>query len=267
MKIADQTVANRPDVASPRKLPLSHMSIHGSPAGKYLPVKIKEFRPNPSHTVDPIPLGSVQEKIRVWVSSCRVSVETNIPSWLGLLLTLPFCFRTSLKKCSCHFSGYVDNVKSLATIRQAAYDVIAEDPYGSSWDEVSAPLLPEENRFRRWEDLFLPSFMARVCLIIDARLSQLSQDLVSRAKGFFAAIEQDRYDLRCSEILALSTEQASTKMIVFPSTNDWNLCPYIWSESSGDLPEGDGWVRPATSFHVDLESGGTFTSVLGSSFT
>jgi hypothetical protein len=42
------------------------------------------------------------------------------------------------------------------------------------------------------------------------------------------------------------------------SSNDWNLCPYVWAESSGDLPDGDGWIRPATSAHVGFDSGGKF---------
>ncbi len=101
-------------------------------------------------------------------------------------------------------AGYVDNVKSLATIRQAAYDVITEDPFGSSWDEVSTPLLQDENRFRRWEDLFLPSFTARVCGIVDARFALLSTDLMKRVQSFFAGVGTDRYFfLSCEKHLVL----------------------------------------------------------------
>ena len=81
--LAKDVLTAASDGGDARKSPLSYMSIHGSPAGKYLPGKIKDFRPNPAHPVDPLSREILQNKCRAWVTRCRALVDKNIPVWLS----------------------------------------------------------------------------------------------------------------------------------------------------------------------------------------
>ncbi|CAG0923583.1 unnamed protein product [Notodromas monacha] len=149
---------------------LSYLNIHNSPADKYLPDKIKTYRPNPSSSVESLEKRLVCSKCSSWSSKGRASVSTSIPKWLD----------------------YVDSAKNLSTIRQAVSAVLAADEYSRDWDKILAVLLEEEVRFKRWEDLFLPHFTARAFKIIDSQISALSRGLVADVTEFLRSIEKEK---------------------------------------------------------------------------
>ncbi|KAB0399133.1 hypothetical protein E2I00_008402, partial [Balaenoptera physalus] len=119
---------------------------------------------------------------------------------------------------------YVTSMKGLAAIRDAMWELLANESIHHSWDVICRRLLDRPLLF--WEDLMQQLFLDR---------------LQTLTKEGFDSISSSSKELLVSalrELESSTSSSTSNKHIHF----EHNMSLFLWSESASDLPPDAAWV-------------------------
>ncbi|KAM5272620.1 conserved oligomeric Golgi complex subunit 1 [Ctenodactylus gundi] len=171
-----------------------------------LPASVIEFRPALRTLAHPISQGHLRDTLQKWIHMCNEDIKNGVTN----LLT------------------YVKSLSSLATVRDALWELLTGESAGHSWEAVCRRLLEKPLLF--WEDTMRPLFLERL-----------------------QTLTKEGFDSICSSSRALLTSALQDleggagsgtpgKHVHF----EQNLCLFLWSESPSDLPADAAWVSLAS---------------------
>ncbi|CAG0880797.1 unnamed protein product [Darwinula stevensoni] len=153
------------------KAPVTLLSIHGSPAMRFLPQRIPHFRPRVKHGMEPLPIEDIRSHCSKWATSLVQFVQEHLP---GILKEI---------------GGF----RSLATIRENLYEELGEDLHFKSWIPLCEWVLggKEGNIQEIWPLLIAPTFSSRAKSLLDKKIqSNIVQPIAEHLHCFLEDISQ-----------------------------------------------------------------------------
>ncbi|XP_059764922.1 conserved oligomeric Golgi complex subunit 1 isoform X3 [Balaenoptera ricei] len=169
---------------------------------KHLPASVVEFQPALRTLARPISQEYLKDTLQKWIHMCNEDIKNGISNLLM----------------------YVTSMKGLAAIRDAMWELLANESIHHSWDVVCRRLLDRPLLF--WEDLMQQLFLDR---------------LQTLTKEGFDSISSSSKELLVSalrELESSTSSSTSNKHIHF----EHNMSLFLWSESPSDLPPDAAWV-------------------------
>ncbi|XP_068387146.1 conserved oligomeric Golgi complex subunit 1 isoform X3 [Eschrichtius robustus] len=169
---------------------------------KHLPASVVEFQPALRTLARPISQEYLKDTLRKWIHMCNEDIKNGISNLLM----------------------YVTSMKGLAAIRDATWELLANESIHHSWDVICRRLLDRPLLF--WEDLMQQLFLDR---------------LQTLTKEGFDSISSSSKELLVSalrELESSTSSSTSNKHIHF----EHNMSLFLWSESPSDLPPDAAWV-------------------------
>eukprot|EP00069_Balaena_mysticetus_P017920 bmy_10998T0 len=169
---------------------------------KHLPASVVEFQPALRTLARPISQEYLKDTLQKWIHMCNEDIKNGISDLLM----------------------YVTNMKGLAAIRDAMWELLANESIHHSWDVICRRLLDRPLLF--WEDLMQQLFLDR---------------LQTLTKEGFDSISSSSKELLISalrELESSTSSSTSNKHIHF----EHNMSLFLWSESPSDLPPDAAWV-------------------------
>ncbi|XP_061032468.1 conserved oligomeric Golgi complex subunit 1 isoform X2 [Eubalaena glacialis] len=169
---------------------------------KHLPASVVEFQPALRTLARPISQEYLKDTLQKWIHMCNEDIKNGISDLLM----------------------YVTNMKGLAAIRDAMWELLANESIHHSWDVICRRLLDRPLLF--WEDLMQQLFLDR---------------LQTLTKEGFDSISSSSKELLTSalrELESSTSSSTSNKHIHF----EHNMSLFLWSESPSDLPPDAAWV-------------------------
>ncbi|XP_055994109.1 conserved oligomeric Golgi complex subunit 1 [Sorex fumeus] len=167
---------------------------------RYLPASIVEFQPALRTLAHPISPEYLRDTLQQWIHMCNEDIRSGVRSLLM----------------------YVRNMRSLAGIRDALWELLAAESPG--WELVCRRLLDRPLLF--WEDLMQPLFLER------------AQSLTQEA---FDAIASSSDELLSAALQEREGGTPAAKHLHL----EHDLGLFLWSEGPGDLPPDAAWVSVA----------------------
>ncbi|XP_038072145.1 conserved oligomeric Golgi complex subunit 1-like [Patiria miniata] len=158
---------------------------------KHLPSSVISFRPSPRTPSTTIAPTYLQQSVEQWVETCIQDVHSGV----GKLL------------------NHVTSMKALAAIRDAVWDMLAEDDSDISWSTVCQCVL--DRHLSLWGEFIRPLFLTRVQAIIQDALDQTSTGTQRHTQQALA------------DLGSLSAEQ--------------DIAAYVWAEAPTDTPSPAAW--------------------------
>ncbi|XP_022105215.1 conserved oligomeric Golgi complex subunit 1-like [Acanthaster planci] len=177
--------------ASKKKTGILQSEMVSASFTKHLPSSVIGFRPSPRTPSTAIAPSYLQQSLEQWVETCIQDVHSGV----GKLL------------------GHVTSMKALATIRDAVWDLLAEDNGEVSWSTVCQCVL--DRQLSLWGEFIRPLFLTRVQAII-----------------------QDALDLT-STGTQRHTQQALSDL--GSPTAEQDIAAYVWAEAPNDTPIPAAW--------------------------
>uniref|UniRef100_A0A4X1SL52 Conserved oligomeric Golgi complex subunit 1 n=1 Tax=Sus scrofa TaxID=9823 RepID=A0A4X1SL52_PIG len=169
---------------------------------KHLPASVVEFQPALRTLAHPISQEFLKDTLQKWIHMCNEDIKNGI----GSLLV------------------YVTSMKGLAGIRDAMWELLANESIHHSWDVICRRLLDKPLLF--WEDLMQQLFLDRLQTLTKEGFDSIS----SSSKELLIAALQ--------ELESNTSSSTSNKHIHF----EHNMSLFLWSESPSDLPSDAAWV-------------------------
>uniref|UniRef100_A0A8C3YIE7 Conserved oligomeric Golgi complex subunit 1 n=2 Tax=Catagonus wagneri TaxID=51154 RepID=A0A8C3YIE7_9CETA len=169
---------------------------------KHLPASVVEFQPALRTLAHPISQEFLKDTLQKWIHMCNEDIKNGI----GSLLV------------------YVTSMKGLAGIRDAMWELLANESVHHSWDVICRRLL--DRPFLFWEDLMQQLFLDRLQTLTKEGFDSIS----SSSKELLIAALQ--------ELESSPRNSTSNKHIHF----EHNMSLFLWSESPSDLPSDAAWV-------------------------
>ncbi|KAM9209635.1 conserved oligomeric Golgi complex subunit 1 [Dugong dugon] len=172
---------------------------------RHLPASIVEFQPALRTLAHPISQEYLKDTLQKWIHMCNEDMKSGLTN----LLT------------------YVKNIKGLAGIRDAMWELLTNESTNHSWDVICRRLLEKPLLF--WEDLTQQLFLSRLQTLM---------------KEGFDSISSSSKELLVSALRELeSSANSSTpnKHVHF----EHNMSLFLWTESPNDLPPDAAWVNVA----------------------
>ncbi|XP_060147050.1 conserved oligomeric Golgi complex subunit 1 isoform X2 [Globicephala melas] len=169
---------------------------------KHLPASVVEFQPALRTLARPISQEYLKDTLQKWIHMCNEDIKNGISNLLM----------------------YVTSMKGLAAIRDATWELLANESIHHSWDVICRRLLDRPLLF--WEDLMQQLFLDR---------------LQTLTKEGFDSISSSSKELLISalrELESSASSSTSNKHIHF----EHNMALFLWSESPSDLPPDAAWV-------------------------
>ncbi|XP_059991137.1 conserved oligomeric Golgi complex subunit 1 isoform X4 [Lagenorhynchus albirostris] len=169
---------------------------------KHLPTSVVEFQPALRTLARPISQEYLKDTLQKWIHMCNEDIKNGISNLLM----------------------YVTSMKGLAAIRDATWELLANESIHHSWDVICRRLLDRPLLF--WEDLMQQLFLDR---------------LQTLTKEGFDSISSSSKELLISALRELESSAGSStsnKHIHF----EHNMSLFLWSESPSDLPPDAAWV-------------------------
>ncbi|XP_036691650.1 conserved oligomeric Golgi complex subunit 1 isoform X2 [Balaenoptera musculus] len=169
---------------------------------KHLPASVVEFQPALRTLARPISQEYLKDTLQKWIHMCNEDIKNGISNLLM----------------------YVTSMKGLAAIRDAMWELLANESIHHSWDVICRRLLDRPLLF--WEDLMQQLFLDR---------------LQTLTKEGFDSISSSSKELLVSalrELESSTSSSTSNKHIHF----EHNMSLFLWSESPSDLPPDAAWV-------------------------
>ncbi|XP_022445457.1 conserved oligomeric Golgi complex subunit 1 isoform X1 [Delphinapterus leucas] len=169
---------------------------------KHLPASVVEFQPALRTLARPISQEYLKDTLQKWIHMCNEDIKNGISNLLM----------------------YVTSMKGLAAIRDATWELLANESIHHSWDVICRRLLDRPLLF--WEDLMQQLFLDR---------------LQTLTKEGFDSISSSSKELLISalrELESSTSSSTSNKHIHF----EHNMSLFLWSESPSDLPPDAAWV-------------------------
>ncbi|XP_029066613.1 conserved oligomeric Golgi complex subunit 1 isoform X2 [Monodon monoceros] len=169
---------------------------------KHLPASVVEFQPALRTLARPISQEYLKDTLQKWIHMCNEDIKNGISNLLM----------------------YVTSMKGLAAIRDATWELLANESIHHSWDVICRRLLDRPLLF--WEDLMQQLFLDR---------------LQTLTKEGFDSISSSSKELLISalrELESSTNSSTSNKHIHF----EHNMSLFLWSESPSDLPPDAAWV-------------------------
>ncbi|XP_026936324.1 conserved oligomeric Golgi complex subunit 1 [Sagmatias obliquidens] len=169
---------------------------------KHLPASVVEFQPALRTLARPISQEYLKDTLQKWIHMCNEDIKNGISNLLM----------------------YVTSMKGLAAIRDATWELLANESIHHSWDVICRRLLDRPLLF--WEDLMQQLFLDR---------------LQTLTKEGFDSISSSSKELLISalrELESSTSSSTSNKHIHF----EHNMALFLWSESPSDLPPDAAWV-------------------------
>ncbi|XP_057391234.1 conserved oligomeric Golgi complex subunit 1 isoform X2 [Balaenoptera acutorostrata] len=169
---------------------------------KHLPASVVEFQPALRTLARPISQEYLKDTLQKWIHMCNEDIKNGISNLLM----------------------YVTSMKGLAAIRDAMWELLANESIHHSWDVICRRLLDRPLLF--WEDLMQQLFLDR---------------LQTLTKEGFDSISSSSKELLISalrELESSTSSSTSNKHIHF----EHNMSLFLWSESPSDLPPDAAWV-------------------------
>ncbi|XP_019714149.1 conserved oligomeric Golgi complex subunit 1 [Hippocampus comes] len=179
---------------------------------KYLPPSVTEFQPTLRALAQPIQREHLRDTLQQWIETCKEDICHGV----GSLLV------------------FVKNLKGLAAIRDAIWDLLSADSINQHWDTVCQRLL--ERRLPIWDDFLQQLFLQRLQAITKEETEGISLSSVQ---------------LLTSAVKDLEGQTANSREAQY----EIDVSSYLWSESPGDLPNDAGWVGVAQRGEQQLKSG------------
>ncbi|XP_007454479.1 PREDICTED: conserved oligomeric Golgi complex subunit 1 [Lipotes vexillifer] len=169
---------------------------------KHLPASVVEFQPALRTLARPISQEYLKDTLQKWIHMCNEDIKNGISNLLM----------------------YVTSMKGLAAIRDATWELLANESIHHSWDVICRRLLDRPLLF--WEDLMQQLFLDR---------------LQTLTKEGFDSISSSSKELLISALRELESSTSgstSNKHIHL----EHNMSLFLWSESPSDLPPDAAWV-------------------------
>ncbi|XP_057570849.1 conserved oligomeric Golgi complex subunit 1 isoform X2 [Hippopotamus amphibius kiboko] len=169
---------------------------------RHLPTSVVQFQPALRTLAHPISQEYLKDTLQKWIHMCNEDIKTGIS----------------------HLLVYVTSMKGLAVIRDATWELLADESILHSWDVTCRRLLDQP--LLLWEDLMRQLFLDR---------------LQTLTKEGFDAIASSSKELLISALQELESSTGSStpnKHIHF----EHNMSLFLWSESPSDLPPDAAWV-------------------------
>ncbi|XP_059937438.1 conserved oligomeric Golgi complex subunit 1 isoform X1 [Mesoplodon densirostris] len=169
---------------------------------KHLPASVVEFQPALRTLARPISQEYLKDTLQKWIHMCNEDIKNGISNLLM----------------------YVTSMKGLAAIRDAMWELLANESIHHSWDVICRRLLDRPLLF--WEDLMQQLFLDR---------------LQTLTKEGFDSISSSSKELLISalrELESSTSSSTSNKHLQF----EHNMALFLWSESPSDLPPDAAWV-------------------------
>ncbi|NXP43659.1 COG1 protein, partial [Heliornis fulica] len=172
---------------------------------RYLPESVVEFQPTLRTLAHPISQDYLRDTLQKWIAMCSDDIRAGVSN---LLI-------------------YIKNMKGLAGIRDAVWELLMSESISQNWEAVCRRLLDKPASF--WEDLLQQLFLDRLETLIKEGFDSIS----SSSKQLLT--------LALQELEVKSSTSALSKHIQF----EHNVAQFLWSESSSDLPPDAAWVSVA----------------------
>ncbi|XP_051905589.1 conserved oligomeric Golgi complex subunit 1 isoform X2 [Hippocampus zosterae] len=179
---------------------------------KYLPTSVTEFQPTLRALAQPIQREHLRDTLQQWIETCKEDICHGV----GSLLI------------------FVKNLKGLAAIRDAIWDLLSADSINQHWETVCQRLL--ERHLPIWDDFLQQLFLQRLQAITKEETEGISLSSVQ---------------LLTSAVKDLEGQTANSREAQY----EIDVSSYLWSESPGDLPNDAGWVGVAQRGEKQLKSG------------
>ncbi|XP_060058658.1 conserved oligomeric Golgi complex subunit 1 isoform X2 [Erinaceus europaeus] len=177
---------------------------------RHLPASIVDFQPALRTLAHPISQEYLKDTLQQWIHMCNEDIKNGITN---LLL-------------------YVKNMRGLAGIRDAIWELLTNESTNHSWDVICRRLLEKPLLF--WEDLMQQLFLDR---------------LQTLTKEGFDSISSSSKELLISALQELeSNTSSSTSNRQIHFEHDMSL--FLWSESPADLPSDAAWISVANRTHA-----------------
>ncbi|KAK7465202.1 hypothetical protein BaRGS_00037631 [Batillaria attramentaria] len=184
--------------------------MQGFVSAKCLPKSVREFRPTLRTAVTSITVENLQENCQQWISTCLQDIRSGV----GKLL------------------NYVNSVKRLADIRDAVWEILAQEGDVAKWAAVCKSVINKP--LPVWQDFLQPLFLDRVKALIQYEMdttAEMTKRSVSKV------------------MMELASDVKDSSM-----TYEVDLGQFLWSEAVGDVQMNSVW-QPAASRTL-AESGG-----------
>ncbi|XP_035665798.1 conserved oligomeric Golgi complex subunit 1-like [Branchiostoma floridae] len=202
----DQLLTTLGSVSGDRAAPvytLLETELRNRPFAKHIPSRIAEFCPSLKTLANPVSQEHLQASCQQWITTCVETIHRGV----GELL------------------GYVSTIKGLVAIRDAVWDMLAQDGAGIKWSEVCQHILHRDVLV--WEEFLRPILINRSQVIIESQCSstaELSLQLVTNTL----------------QELAHKTNTERTLL------SEHNVAGYVWTEVSSDMPSRSSWFHSKT---------------------
>ncbi|XP_058904990.1 conserved oligomeric Golgi complex subunit 1 isoform X2 [Kogia breviceps] len=169
---------------------------------KHLPASVVEFQPALRTLARPISPEYLKDTLQKWIHMCNEDIKNGISNLLM----------------------YVTSMRGLAAIRDALWELLANESIHHSWDAICRRLLDRPLLF--WEDLMQQLFLDRLQTLTKEGFDSIS----SSSKELLISALQ--------EIESSTSSSTSNKHLHF----EYNMSLFLWSESPSDLPPDAAWV-------------------------
>ncbi|XP_030581829.1 conserved oligomeric Golgi complex subunit 1 [Archocentrus centrarchus] len=174
---------------------------------RYLPASISEFQPALRTLAQPIQREQLQDTLQQWIDTCKEDICHGVDSLLV----------------------YVKNLKGLAAIRDAVWDLLSADSISQHWNTVCRRLL--ERPLTIWDDFLQQLFLKRLQVITKEETEAIS---VCSVQLLTSAVR----DLEGQSIHSSSGSYTSS---CHGAQYEVDIASFLWSESPGDLLSDAGW--------------------------
>ncbi|XP_041720061.2 conserved oligomeric Golgi complex subunit 1-like isoform X2 [Coregonus clupeaformis] len=173
---------------------------------KYLPSSITEFQPALRTLAQPIQREQLRDTLQQWINICK-----DICNGVSSLVV------------------YVNNLKGLASIRDAVWDLLSTDSISQHWSFVCQRLL--ERPLALWEDFLQQLFLQRLQAITQEGTETIStscRQLLSSALR----------DLEGQPTPPGPSPPLPSRGALYEA----DVASFLWSEAQGDLLSDAAWV-------------------------
>ncbi|XP_066273879.1 conserved oligomeric Golgi complex subunit 1-like isoform X1 [Branchiostoma lanceolatum] len=177
--------------------------LRNRPFAKHIPSSIAGFCPSLKTLANPVSQEHLQASCQQWITTCVETIHRGV----GELL------------------GYVSTIKGLVSIRDAVWDMLAQDGAGTEWNEVCQHILHREVQV--WEEFLRPILLNRSQVIIESQCSstaELSLQLVTNT------------------LQELGQKNSTERTLM----SEHDVAGYVWTEMSSDMPSRSSWFHNKT---------------------
>ncbi|XP_041737331.1 conserved oligomeric Golgi complex subunit 1 isoform X2 [Coregonus clupeaformis] len=176
---------------------------------KYLPSSITEFQPALRTLAQPIQREQLRDTLQQWINICKEDICNGVSSLVV----------------------YVNNLKGLASIRDAVWDLLSTDSISQHWSFVCQRLL--ERPLALWEDFLQQLFLQRLQAITQEGTETISTSCRQLLSSALRDLEGQ------------PTPPGPSSSPPLPSRGalyEADVASFLWSEAQGDLLSDAAWV-------------------------